>query len=63
MERPTRVHGFRWLGDKRTQAVYDLDEVIDESIVSELIASEQYLVFGPDTLPEARNRGYRHRTI
>jgi len=63
MERPTRVHGFRWLGDKRTQAVYDLEEVQYESIVSELIASEQYLVFGPDTLPEARNRGYRHRTI
>jgi hypothetical protein len=63
MERPTRVHGFRWLGDKRSQVVYDLDEVSDESIVEELIESGQYLVFGPDTLPEARNRGYRHRTI
>ncbi len=63
MERPTRVHGFRWLGDKRSQVVYDLDEVSDESIVEELIESGQYLVFGPDTLPEARNRGYRHRKI
>jgi len=63
MERPTRVHGFRWLGDKRSQVVYDLDEVSDESIVEELIESGQYLVFGPDSLPEARNRGYRHRAV
>lgn len=63
MDRPTRVNGFRWLGDKRTQVVYDLDEVSDERIVEELMVSEQYLVFGPDTLAEARNRGYRHRSI
>ena len=63
MERPTRVHGFRWLGDKRTQIVYDLDEVSDEDVIHELIESEQYLVFGPDTLPEARNRGYRQRSV
>ena len=63
MERPTRVHGFRWLGDKRTQVVYDLDEVSDESVIDELMESGPYLVFGPDTLPEARNRGYRHRSV
>ena len=63
MERPTRVHGFRWLGDKRSQVVYDLDEVADESVIDELMESGQYLVFGPDTLPEARNRGYRHRSV
>lgn len=63
MERPTRVHGFRWLGDKRSQVVYDLDEVADESVIEELMESGQYLVFGPDTLPEARNRGYRHRSV
>ena len=63
MKRPTRVEHFRWLGDKRNQRVYDLDEVSDESVIDELIASEQYLVFGPDTLAEARNRGYRQRTI
>ncbi len=59
MKRPTRVEHFRWLGDKRNQRVYDLDEVNDESVIDELIASEKYLVFGPDTLAEARNRGYR----
>ena len=63
MKRPVRVEHFRWLGDKRNQRVYDLDEVIDESVIDELIASEQYLVFGPDTLAEARNRGYRRRNI
>ncbi len=63
MKRPVRVEHFRWLGDKRNQRVYDLDEVTDESVIDELIASEQYLVFGPDTLAEARNRGYRQRNI
>ncbi len=63
MKRPVRVEHFRWLGDKRNQRVYDLDEVIDESVIDELMASEQYLVFGPDTLAEARNRGYRQRNI
>jgi hypothetical protein len=63
MERPTRVEHHRWLGDKRNQKVYDLDDVNDESVVDELIESEQYLVFGPDTLAEARNRGYRLRRI
>lgn len=63
MDRPTRVEHFRWLGDKRTQYVYDLDEVEDEAVVHEIIESEQYLVFGPDTLAEARNRGYRPRQV
>lgn len=63
MDRPTRVEHFRWLGDKRTQVVYDLDNVADPDVIHELIASERYLVFGPDTLAEARNRGYRHRTV
>ena len=59
MSRPLRFEHFQWLGDKRTQGVYDLDAVTDSSV----IASEQYAAFGPDTLAEARNRGYRHRSI
>lgn len=61
MERPGRFEDNRFLGDKRTQVVYDLDEDIDPAVIDELIESEQYLAFGPDTLAEARNRGYRPR--
>lgn len=58
MERPTRFEHNRWVGDKRTQVVHDLDHC-DEDVVNELMAARTYLSFGPDTLPEARNRGYR----
>ena len=63
MKRPVRVEHFRWLGDKRNQVVYDLDGNLDEDVIDELMESEMYLVFSPDTLPEARNRGYRHRKV
>jgi hypothetical protein len=68
VSRPTRFEHYRYLGDKRSQVVYDLD-LLDTSpeaasAVDDLIASEQFAVFGPDSLPEARNRGYRpHRSI
>jgi hypothetical protein len=60
--RPARFEAFRYLGDKRNQVVYDLDTVDDAGlgdVVAELIASEQFATFGPDTLAEARNRGYQ----
>ena len=68
MSRPTRFEHFRYLGDKRTQVVYDLDlAASDEAVaaaIDELVASECFAAFGPDTLSEARNRGYRpHRSI
>jgi hypothetical protein len=61
MSRPTRFEDFRYLGDKRTQVVYDLDDADDDTAarVDELLASERFAAFGPDTLDEARNRGYR----
>ncbi len=58
MERPTRFEHSRFLGDKRTQLVYDLDTWTDEATIDELMAAETGLSFGPDTLAEARNRGY-----
>ena len=64
MERPAKFEDHRYLGDKRRQVVYDLDSDDPElaEIVAELIASERFAAFGPDTLEEARNRGYRlHR--
>ena len=59
MERPTKFEHHRWLGDKRTQVVYDLDADLDPAVIAELMESERYLCFGPDTLAEARNRGYK----
>ncbi len=60
MDRPTRFEHNRWLGDKRSQIVYDLDdEATDPDVIGELLAAEAFLGFGPDTLAEARNRGYR----
>lgn len=58
MERPTRFEHFRYLGDKRSQIVYDLDTAPEE-LIEELMEARTYLAFGPDTLVEARNRGYR----
>ena len=71
MERPTRFEHARFVGDKRTQLVYDLDEWTDEDVVKEFVDAGVGIQFGPDTLAEARNRGYtlatpgkrqRHRT-
>ena len=59
MERPTRFEHHRFLGDKRNQHVYDLDTYTDEAVIADLVSAETYLCFGPDTLAEARNRGYR----
>ena len=58
MERPIRFEHTRFLGDKRNQRVYDLDRFTDEALIAELVSAETYLCFGPDTLAEARNRGY-----
>ena len=58
MERPTRFEHARFVGDKRTQLVYDLDTWADPSIVDEIVRLGVGIQFGPDTLAEARNRGY-----
>jgi len=63
MSRPVRFADFRYLGDKRTQRVHDLDATEHDPIASakvdELLTSECFATFSPDTLAEARNRGYR----
>lgn len=63
MSRPSRFEAFRYLGDKRTQRVHDLDAVADDPVVAakvdELLTSQRFATFSPDTLAEARNRGYR----
>jgi hypothetical protein len=68
VSRPTKFESNRYVGDKRTLRVYDLDlagsdpEVAEA--IEELLAAETFAAFGPDTLAEARNRGYRpHKSI
>ena len=58
MERPLKFEHTRFLGDKRTQLVYDVDSWQDVGIIEEIVAAETGLCFGPDSLAEARNRGY-----
>jgi hypothetical protein len=58
MQRPSRFEHARYLGDKRTQLVYDLDTWNEPAVIDEIVAAGVGLQFGPDTLAEARNRGY-----
>ena len=61
MDRLSKFEHNRFVGDKRTQTVYDVDAIEEdhEHILEELVSAETYLCFGPDTLAEARNRGYK----
>lgn len=59
MEHHPKFEHSRFIGDKRTQLVYDLDSWDDEATINEIVAAGVGLSFGPDTLAEARNRGYR----
>jgi hypothetical protein len=58
MEHNPKFEDSRYLGDKRTQLVYDLDSWEDEEIIDEIVGLGVALSFRPDELPEARNRGY-----
>ncbi len=58
MERHPRFEHSRFIGDKRTQLVYDLDSWADRAVIDEIADAGVGLCFGPDTLAEARNRGY-----
>jgi hypothetical protein len=59
MSRPKQFEDNRWVGDKRNQRVHDVDNRSDACELDELLAAQTYVCFGPDTLPEARNRSYR----
>jgi hypothetical protein len=60
MSRPSKFEEFRYVGDKRTQWYFDLDDPdLAPELVAELMDSEQFAAFSPDTPAEARNRGYR----
>jgi hypothetical protein len=58
MDHHPKFEHSRFLGDKRTQLVYDLTTWEDVDVVNEFVAAGVGLSFAPDTLDEARNRGY-----
>jgi hypothetical protein len=58
MDRHPKFEESRYVGDKRTQLVYDLDNWDDADVVDEFVALGVAQSFGPDELYEARNRGY-----
>ena len=61
MDRPKQFAEHRYVGDKRTQVVYDVDALGPEDAdrIDELMQAQTYICFGPDELSEARNRGYK----
>ena len=58
MQHHPKFEHSRFVGDKRTQLVYDLDSWDDAAVINEIVDQGVGLSFGPDTLAEARNRGY-----
>ena len=68
MSRPTALEHFRFVGDKRNQIVYDIDLASSNDevakAVADIVSHETFACFAPDTVDEARNRGYKpHRSI
>ncbi len=67
MARLRRFDEFRYVGTRDTMVVYDCDdpdqfEELQERVDDgDLVAVNLVSVFGPDTLEEARNRGFRPR--
>jgi hypothetical protein len=59
MSRPVRFEHYRYVGDKRSQVVHDLDNSGEGCAIDELMDSEQYLAIAPESISEARNRGYK----
>ncbi|MDQ3782548.1 MAG: hypothetical protein M3349_06375 [Actinomycetota bacterium] len=65
MGRLRRFEQHRYLGLRDTMTVYDCDVAAEFGAVSDRLAGEDLLrlrqvqTFGPDTLAEARNRGFR----
>jgi len=56
--RPTKFEHFRFMGDKRTQLVYDLDSWSDVAVTTEIAELGVGLAVRRNTKEEARNRGY-----
>jgi len=59
MEAPKELEGHRFVGDKRNQTVYDLENCEATELIDDIVTHKAYATFGPDELREARNRGYK----
>lgn len=65
MSRVKRFEEFRFVGVRDTMTVYDTDdadqtEALQARLDSDnLVASKLVQAFGPDTIDEARNRGFK----
>ena len=68
MGRLRRFEGNRYVGARDTMRVYDCDDEAQFSALESRIASDDLVgrrliqTYGPDTLPEARNRGFKPET-
>jgi hypothetical protein len=60
-----RFEEFRFVGVRDTMVVYDTDDSVQSEALQERIESDdlvmqnQVQAFGPDSLDEARNRGFK----
>jgi hypothetical protein len=65
VSRVKRFEEFRFVGVRDTMTVYDTDEADQTEALQtridtdNLVASKLVQAFGPDTLEEARNRGFK----
>ena len=64
MGRLARFEENRFIGTRDDMTVYDCDDSEQLALLEERVADDRLLssnllqTFGPDTLPEARNRGF-----
>jgi hypothetical protein len=64
MSRLSRFEHYRYVGARDTMRVYDCDDEVQSADLEGRVRSEQLLTrdllqgFAPDTLEEARNRGF-----
>jgi hypothetical protein len=67
MPRLRRFEEHRFVGTRDDMVVHDTDDEEQSAALQQRVAEEDLLArnllqaFGPDTLPEARNRGFRPR--
>lgn len=67
MARLRRYEEHRYLGTRDDMVVYDCDDpeqfasLIDRNDAVDLVGAKLVQSFAPDTLAEARNRGFRSR--